>query len=116
MLPPTCQYDNAIDNLKSFKTDDVLVGAAKYSSLGDAYSEKGDLNSAAGIYLEGAEKFKNNFSTPVLLKKAGLVYEELGNKDKALELYTRIQQEYPKTPEGMEITKYIERTKVKASK
>jgi tetratricopeptide (TPR) repeat protein len=110
------EYQNAIDKLKGFKTNDLLIGSAKYSSLGDAYSESGDYIAAANYYTEGAEKFRNNYSTPVLLKKAGLVYEELGKFDKSFDLYTRIKKEYPKTPEGLEIDKFIERVKDKAGK
>ena len=110
------EYQNAIDRLKDFKTKDPLIGAAKYSSLGDALSETGDHAAAADYYLEGADKFKNNFSTPVLLKKAGLIYEESGSFDKSMDIYSRILKEYPNTPEGMEISKYIERVKIKAGK
>lgn len=110
------EYQNAIDKLKSFKTNDLLIGSGKYSSLGDAYSGSGDYESAVNYYLEGAEKFRNNYSTPILLKKAGIVYEELGKFDKSLELYQKIKKEYPETQEGREMDKYIERVKDKLSK
>lgn len=109
-------YQNAIDYLDKFKTDDVLIGSSKYSSLGDAYSEQAEYEMAAKQYLTGADKYLNKFSTPVLLKKAGLAYEELKDYDKSLEIYTRIQKEYPSTPEGQEMSKYIERVKSKLVK
>lgn len=102
-------YENAVSNLKKFKTDDILVGAAKYSSLGDAYSGSIKYADAADAYLLGAEKYENKFSSPVLLKKAGLVYEELKEYKKAHEVYTKIKQLYPESQEGREMDKYIAR-------
>jgi len=39
--------------------------------------------------------------------KAGMAYEELGNYEKALSLYKRIKEEFPRSNEGREIDKYI---------
>jgi TolA-binding protein len=47
------------------------------------------------------------------LLKAGIVAEELGNNDKALEFYKEIQVKYPQTFEGYEVNKYISRLKIK---
>jgi tetratricopeptide (TPR) repeat protein len=107
-------YSNAVSYLKKFKTDDLLIGASKYSSLGDAYSGEIKYADAASAYIKGAEKFENNFSSPVLLKKAGLVYEELKDYKKAQEVYTRIKQNYPESQEGREMDKYIARVELKA--
>ena len=43
------------------------------------------------------------------LKKAGLVYEKLGQYDKALAAYKKIKSEYSKTTVGTSIDKYISR-------
>ena len=108
-------HEAAIQLLNKFKTDDLLVGAAKYSTLGDAYVELGDLNQAISAYKSGIEKYENNFSAPIMLKKLGLVYEELGQLDQALETYRLIESNYPETPEGNEIKKYIGRVESKLS-
>ena len=106
-------YSNAIKYLNKFKTNDILIGASKYSSLGDAYSGDVKYAQAAEAYIKGAEKFENNFSSPVLLKKAGLVYEELKEYKKAQEIYTRIKQNYPESQEGREMDKFIARVEQK---
>ncbi len=105
---------NAISYLEKFKTDDILIGASKYSSLGDAYSGDIKYEDAANTYIEGAEKFENNFSSPILLKKAGLVYEELKQYKKAHDVYSRIKTTYPESQEGREMDKYIARVELKA--
>lgn len=108
-------HESAIELLNKFKTNDLLVGAAKYSTLGDAYVELGELNKAISAYKSGVEKYENNFSTPIMLKKMGLVYEELGQLDEALKAYQTIESTYPGTTEGREIKKYIGRVESKMS-
>ncbi len=105
---------NAISYLKKFKTNDILIGASQYSSLGDAYSADIKYNDAANAYIEGADKYENNFSSPILLKKAGIVYEEMKQFKKALDVYTRVKTEYPESQEGREMDKYIARVELKA--
>jgi len=108
-------HETALDYLEKFKTDDLLVGAAKFAAMGDAYVELGELEKAASSYQTGISKFENNFSAPILLKKLGIVYEELGNLEQALASYRDIESMYPETPEGREIKKYIGRVESKMS-
>ena len=108
-------HETALEYLGKFKTDDLLVGAAKFSTMGDAYVELGELEKAAASYKSGIDKFENNFSSPILLKKLGIVYEELGDLDLALDSYQIIELVYPETPEGREIKKYIGRVESKMS-
>jgi len=105
----------AIEYLNKFKTKDLLVGAAKYSTLGDAYVELNELEKAVSAYKSGIEKYENTFSSPIMLKKLGLVYEELGQLDNALATYRTIESTYPNSPEGNEIQKYIGRVESKKS-
>ena len=108
-------HETAIEYLNKFKTNDLLVGAAKYSTLGDAYVELDQLEKAISAYKSGIEKYENNFSSPIMLKKLGIVYEELGQLDQALETYRTIESTYPNSPEGNEIKKYIGRVESKKS-
>ena len=106
-------YESAVEYLSKFSTGDIMIGSSAKSSLGDAYSELGDLDQAIKAYMTAAQKYKNDFSTPIILKKAGIVYEEMGEFDKALSVYETIDQEYPNTAEGREMKKYIGRVEAK---
>jgi tetratricopeptide (TPR) repeat protein len=108
----TGDFDGAIEYLEDFKTKDLLVGSAKYSSLGDAYIENGDLKAAINAYKTGIDKFPNDFSTPFLLKKMGIAYEEMKDFQKAVETYTAIKEKYSSSTEGRDIDKYIDRAKI----
>ncbi len=83
--------------------------------MGDAYVELGNLDKAASSYKSGIDNYKNNFSSPIMLKKLGIVYEELENFSGALQTYETIESKYPDSPEGREIKKYIGRVESKMS-
>ena len=105
-------YENAVNYLSRFKTKDPLVGAACASALGDAYSEMEMYDQAVKTYSKAAENFANNFTSPLLLQKAGIVFEQTGDYKKALETYKKIELTYPDSQEGREIRKYISRAEV----
>ena len=102
-------YESAIEYLSKFKTRDLMIGSVAKSALGDAYTELEDYDKAIKAYLDGANNYPNDFTSPIILKKAGLVYESMGEYEKALGIYERISADYPATAEGREMKKYIGR-------
>lgn len=105
------KFQEAIDYLKKFKSDDEIVGSMAAGSIGDAYLELGDKDEALNYYEKAANRKKNDLTSPLYLMRAAFVYEETGNFEKAVELYTEIKKEYPRSQEAMDIDKYIERAK-----
>lgn len=105
------KYQEAIDHLEKFKTKDVMLAPMAQGAIGDAYMELGKKEEAANQYLEAADTYKNEFTTPVFLQKAAWAFEDAGNKDKALEAYERIKTEYPRSAESRDVEKYITRLK-----
>ncbi len=106
------QYEDAIDRLKSFKSDDLMLSVIAVGAVGDAYMQMGDKETASKYYLEAAHKGKTDFITPIYLIKAGEVLEDLGDLDQALECYQEIKDKYPKSKEGQNIEKYITRVEL----
>ena len=104
------EYQEAINYLGKFKTDDILLASVKEGSMGDAYSELGDDKKALQHYINATSASDNNFTTPIYLMKAASIYENQGEPAKALEFYNRIKNEYPDTNEGQNVEKYIART------
>lgn len=107
------EYENAIDNLKSFDSNDRLISVIAIGALGDAYSEQGEYKKAVSLYEKAANKNKNDFTSAVYLKKAAIVYEKLANYKKALASYELIKMNYPKSDEARDIEKYIQAVKMK---
>ncbi len=107
------QWDNAIDYLDKFKTEDLYLGSTKYGLMGDAYMQLGDTENAIKYYKKSADEYPNHLTTPIYLKKLGLAYESLGQYKKALKAYEDIYYNYPASNEARTIEKYIERCKLK---
>lgn len=103
------EYQKAIDYLKKFDAGDQMVTPIAYGAIGDCYVELSQLKEAAKFYLKAAKYVKNEFTSPIFFKKAGMVYEELNQYDKALDLYKTILNEYPKSIEARDIEKDIAR-------
>lgn len=105
-------YDDAIKHLKKFRGRDQIVGAMALGAIGDAYLEKGDQGSASRYYRKAYQYKPNDFTTPLFLFKAGLLFEETGQPAEALALYERIRMDYQDSAEGRNIERYIGRTSV----
>ncbi len=103
------KFDDAIMYLESFNGKDILVSGMALNCLGDAYSEKGDMDKAIDNYLKAAYNHENELTTPIFLKKAGMLLEKTGKKEKAVKMYQEINDKYPKSTEARDIEKYIAR-------
>lgn len=105
------EYENAIEQLKKFSGDDLIVPGMALGAIGDAYMQLGDIDKAISYYLDASEKNSNDFSSPPFLLKAGWAYEINQEYDKALNVYEKIKTDFPKTREARDIDKYIARAK-----
>jgi tetratricopeptide (TPR) repeat protein len=103
------KFQEAIDYLEDFSTDDLLLGPVAKGALGDAYAESGNKEKAVKLYVEAAEFNPNSFTSPIYYLKAGKMYEVLGNREKALAVYQIIKDKYAESNEGRTIDKYIAR-------
>lgn len=109
-------YSEAIDYLKSYSSEDIMISITATGAIGDAYVQSNELEKGAGYYVDAADMFPNKFTTPVYLMKAAQVYYKLENIQKALELYKRIKTEFPDSRESRSIDKYIARAELKLRK
>jgi tetratricopeptide (TPR) repeat protein len=103
------KFQEAIDYLEDFSTDDLLVAPVAKGATGDAYSELGNKEKAVKLYLEAAKLNNNAFTSPIYYLKAGKTYEVLGKKDEALATYQIIKEKFAESNEGRTIDKYIAR-------
>lgn len=107
------QYDNAIEYLKKFDTDDVLLGPISVGAQGDANLELGKTDKALDLYTEAYKMNENELTTPIYMLKAGELLEGSNKAADALKLYETIKAKFPETNEGRNIDKYIARAKAK---
>jgi len=105
------KFQEAIENLEGFSSDDIMLTSIATGAIGDAKMELNKVDEAIKYYEKAADINTNNFTTPIYLKKAALAYESKSQFADALKLYERIQKEFSKATEARDIEKYIMRVK-----
>lgn len=103
-------YQEAVDALEKYtSTGSPILDPLVIGLLGDAYSELEDYKKAAEQYKKAAELKSNDFTSPLFLKKLGLVNEAQNDFKGALEAYKKIKNEYPRSYEASVADAYIAR-------
>lgn len=103
------EFAEAITFFNKCKFKDVMIANIVIGLKGDCEVEQGNYDAAAKYFEQAANREKNDYTSPMFLKKAGLVYEKLGKNDKAVKIYQNIKDNYPLSTEGFDIDKYIAR-------
>ena len=103
------EWDEALSYLEDVNFKDIILGTLVIGMMGDCYVEKGEYETAAAKFEEAAAREPNEFTTPMFLKKAGLVYEELGDGAAAVIAYQKIKDEWSAAVEAADIDKFIVR-------
>ncbi|MDP4186090.1 MAG: tetratricopeptide repeat protein [Bacteroidota bacterium] len=106
------KFQEALDQLKKFKTSELNLKAVATGAQGDANVELGNKDKAVSLY-EKAASFENEFTSPIYLMKLGILYEDMNQLDKALETYESIKTKFPASAEARNVEKYIARVNVK---
>ena len=109
------QYEEAIGHLKKYDGKDHMISDIALGSIGDCYAELGNNDEALKYYQLAAKNSPNDFTSPIYLLRAGVLFEQTGNYAKALEMYEKIDTEFSKSDEAQQIDKYIERAKLKGN-
>lgn len=102
-------FDTAISYFEDYREKGKVLPSFKFANLGDAYSEKGELDKALSFYKKAVAAHPNEFSTPMHLMKLGLLYEKQGQKADAKETYQRIADKYPNSLQAVDAEKYLTR-------
>ncbi|WP_251623565.1 tetratricopeptide repeat protein [Odoribacter lunatus] len=109
-------YNQAINYLQKFSSDDFLMSNLAIANIGDAYMQLKEYKKAADYYAKAASSKLNDFSTPIFLMKNALAYEKANDYAAALKVYEKIESEFPNSPEARNIEKYITRAKTNLKK
>lgn len=101
------KYDEALKFLKDFSGDDELISHAVEGAVGDCYAGQNKLEDAASQFEKAAKNADDPLLSPIYYKKAGIVYRQLKNNDKVIEIFSKIKNDYMNSPEAGEADKYI---------
>ena len=109
------QFNKAVNHLETFDTESLVLKPLALGNLGNAYSEQEKYSKAANYYMDAANVKDNPYTAPIYLMKAGLVYEEMGNYQKALEAYKQLKNDYPDSDQASDIDKFIARAQAQVN-
>jgi tetratricopeptide (TPR) repeat protein len=109
------QYEDALEYLNDFSTEDLVLAPVLEGAKGDCYAELNQPDKALSAYKK-AYSMENEFTTPVYLMKAGQLMETQGEYSDALEVYQQIKNDYPTSTEARTIDKYIARVEMELKK
>jgi tetratricopeptide (TPR) repeat protein len=101
-------YDQAIKFLSQYDGKDEYFSIMVIGLIGDCYAELEQPANAIKFFSKAADA-KNEVLSPLYLKKAAVMHELGGSKDKALKNYLKIKEEYPMSIEAQEVEKSIAR-------
>lgn len=101
------KFEEAIPYFEEVEFEDVILGTLVLGLIGDCYVELGQYEEAAAKFEEAAVREPNEYTSPMFYKKAGLVYQELGQNDKAVIAYQKIKDDWSMSNEAADIDKYI---------
>ena len=96
-------YNSAIEYLKDFSSDDILLSAIANGSIGDSYSQLDQDDEALDYYIKAINASENDYTTPKYLFKAGLLSSALEKNSQALSYFKRIKDEYPNSTEAAQV-------------
>lgn len=103
----TADFDNAIEYLGNFSSDDIILSSLSLGCMGDAYMELGNVDAALDAYESAVRNSANEFTAPRYMMKQALIYDANGDSDKALDLFNSIKDDYKNSREANGIEKYI---------
>jgi len=107
------EYEAAASYLQDFDANDEVLPIMKNGALGDVYGELGDMDKAGSFYTKAIAAGENDFLESYYLMKLGKLNEKQGNFQASLDAYKRIKKDYPNTPDGRDIEKYIARAEAR---
>tara|TARA_B100001094_G_scaffold223976_1_gene218178 strand:- start:602 stop:1279 length:678 start_codon:yes stop_codon:yes gene_type:complete len=105
----TGEYQNAIDYLEDFSSNDIILSSLAIGCIGDAYMELGDTDSAEDAYEDAIKNSENKFTAPRYMMKLAMIHELNGDYSDALDIYEAIKEDFKESREASGIEKYISR-------
>ncbi|WP_209399581.1 tol-pal system YbgF family protein [Pseudozobellia sp. WGM2] len=101
------KYQEAISHLEDFNAEDDILGALAKGGLGDAFMQLDQPEEALDFYDKALKHSDNSFTAPKFLYKAGVTALDLGQKEKALQYFQQIKDQYASSDEASTIDAFI---------
>ncbi len=103
------QFDNAVKYLDDYSAAGDIAPIMKNGALGDSYSELNKFDEALKYYKKAVSAGDHELLTSYYLKKVAMLSEKQGDLAGAKLAYKDLKEKYPRSPDGRDAEKYLER-------
>jgi tetratricopeptide (TPR) repeat protein len=110
------QFENAIEYLDKFSSDDQILSVVSLGAIGDAFLELDQAEEALEYYTKASKVNSNEFATPIYIMRAAQTSELLGDYKGALSFYKRLKKDFSESVEAQDIDKNIAFAETKLAK
>lgn len=107
-------YEAALQYYKEADLGDDVLRVMAVGNQGDVLVELGRPDEAAKQFMKAADLVKSDYTTPMFLMKAGIVYQQQSDWKNAAKCFGRITNDYPSFPDLITVKKYAARAKAMA--
>ena len=101
------KYQEAINYLDDFKSEDEMLAPLALGGIGDAFSQLDQVEEALGYYEKAAKIKSNDFTTPKFLLKAAVTAISLNKPEVAIAYLERIKEEFSKSVEANQVDVHL---------
>lgn len=100
------EWETALSYYKEADLDDDVLSVMAAGNQGDVLVELGRTDEAIGQFEKAADMVKSEYTTPMFLMKAGILYRQQNDHKNAAKCFGRIATDFPTYPEVQQAKKY----------
>jgi tetratricopeptide (TPR) repeat protein len=103
----TQNFDKALEYFDAYSGGNDLLQISAYAGMASCYEAKNDFRKAAEYYEKAGVKKADDPNVAENLVNAARSYAKAGEKERALELLTKVKKEHPASPVLREYDRYL---------
>jgi tetratricopeptide (TPR) repeat protein len=103
------EFETALNYYKEADLDDNVLSVMAEGNQGDVLVELGRADEALSHFEKAANMVRSDYTTPLFLMKAGILYAEKQDHRNAAKCFGRIVSDFPNSPDIQQARKYAAR-------
>lgn len=100
------EWETALNFYKEADLDDEVLSVMAVGNQGDVLTELGRTDDAISQFEKAANMVKSEYTTPMFLMKAGILYRQKNDHKNAAKCFGRVATDFPTSPDAQQAKKY----------
>ncbi len=100
------EWETALNYYKDADLDDEVLSVMAVGNQGDVLVELGRADEAVSQFEKAANMVRSEYTTPMFLMKAGILYRQKNDHRNAAKCFGRITTDFPTAPDAQNAKKY----------